>query len=65
MDNGLIGKTVRVVNPTEEHRWLLHMQGTVLKLDEENYCYIVHFPLLDDPFARIRLVRGEFEEVIE
>lgn len=65
MDSNLLGRKIIVSNPSEEHRWLRSMEGVIVKVDEEDFCYVVEFKLtLGLPLIE-RLVRGEFEEIPE
>lgn len=65
MDRGLLGKKVVVVNPSEENRWLRSMTGVIVKVDEEDFCYVVEFKISAASPFRVRMVRGEFEEIPE
>lgn len=65
MDHNLLGKKVIIINPSEEHRWLQSLTGVIVDVDFKDYCYVVELHFSSGGPMKVRLVRGEFEEIPE
>lgn len=64
MNDNLVGKKIIITNPVDDHRWLRGMTGKITKADTAKYIYVADVKVPGTTYT-VRLVRGEFEEVIE